>query len=341
MIFNTLIYLALFYLTANVAGYFLEKIKIPKIYAALFVGVALSSSQFIASIVESGPIKTLSQIGMFSLLFLLGYGLDVKKIMSQGKLIFKITTFVILSEFLAGMTILHFVFHLDLLLAGIIAVSFATVGEVALLPLLKEFKILKTNLGQTIMGVAVLDDTVEILAFVLMITLVSGLRYSDLFSEMLPLISIVLGMIISNILKANEKFENVINVLALWIFGPIFFFTAGTEASLNLLFDNIVTIVLFTIVIKSTKIVSSYLASYKKLGSKKSIVLGVSLGIKFSTSIVLLIILLQDNLITQELFSILIGIKILFKFIVPIILSILLSKWQLDLVDDPKAINSG
>jgi Kef-type K+ transport system membrane component KefB len=313
-------------------GFLLEKIKIPKIYAALFLGVFLSNSTAVTNITNLKTVDFLSFTGMFSLLFLLGYGLDINKIKKQSKLILKITTYVILTEFVVGTLILHFGFDVDWLLAGVIAVSFATIGEVALLPLLKEFKLINTNLGQTILGVAILDDIVEILAFILMLVFISGFNSSELFSESLPIAAIVSGLILRKMVhQSSPKISQTINILALIVFGPIFFFTAGTEADLNILINNFFVILAFTLAIKTTKLASAYLAAHKQLGTKKSIVLGVSLGIKFSTSIVILIILLQNNLISESLFSILIGIKVVFKFIIPIILSILLGKWQLDL----------
>lgn len=330
-----LLYLISFYVVVNAFGYLIEKIRIPKIYAALFLGVGLSSASKISLLVDIKPVNILSEVGMFSLLFLLGYGLDFKKIKKQSGLILRITAYVILSEFIVGITILHFVFNVDFLLASIIAVSFATVGEVALLPLLREFRIIDTNLGQTILGVAVLDDVVEILAFILVITVLRGVSYSEFVMEVLPFVAIMSGLVVKNVFKFKKRdIEKYINFFALSVFGPIFFFSAGMETDLGYLVKNIFLILLFTLAIKLTKILSAYLASHKKLGTKKSIVLGVSLGIKFSTSIVILIILLQDNLITQELFSVLIGIKVVFKFVVPVVLSVLLNKWNLELVGD-------
>jgi len=331
-----IVYIAAFYLVANLFGILIEKIKIPRIYAALFLGVGLSSTTLVNNVVATDPIKYLSLAGMVSLLFLLGYGLDIKQLKEQSRLIVKVTIYVISTECIAGTLILHFVFHVEWLLAGVIAISFATVGEVALLPLLKEFKLLKTKLGQTILGVAILDDIVEILAFILLISFFGSLKASELLNESLPLIAIVSGVALKNTVKLPEKFDKAINFIALFVFGPIFFFTAGTEADLSILFRDFFLIIGFTLVIKATKISSAYLASHKQLGTKKSIVLGVSLGIKFSTSIIILIILLQKGLITEELFSVLIGIKVVFKFVVPLVLTYLLTKWRLHLVDVPK-----
>lgn len=332
-----ILYLVGFYLVINVFGALIEKIRIPKIYAALFLGVLLSEISAITSVVNTTPVKLLSQAGMFALLFLLGYGLNIKKIKRQGRLIVKVTATVILTESIVGISILHFFFNVDWALAAVISVSFATVGEIALLPLLKEFKILKTNLGQTILGIAILDDIVEIIAFILLITVLGGINPAEVIFQMMPLFSIAVGVIFSGLSKRHEeeptKLDKTIDFLAIYVLGPVFFFTAGTKASLHVLYTNFFMILVFTLAIKATKVLSTYLVSHKQLGTKKSLVLGVSLGIKFSTSIVILILLLQRGLITSELFSILLGIKIIFKFVVPILLSIMLSKWHLELVE--------
>lgn len=323
--------IVVFYLIINVSGFLIEKIKIPKIYSALFLGVIFGSTALVQHFVSLPLVGFLSQAGMFSLLFLLGYGLNIRDLRRQGKLIVKITTAVILSEFVLGSLVLHFLFGVGWLLASIIAISFATVGEVALLPILKEFNLVETHLGQTILGVAVLDDIVEILSFVLLFLFVGGFNITDVSGSIVPLVAIIVGAIAGNTLKHKKKIDKAITFLALFVFGPFFFFTAGAEADFGVLIHKFPLILAFTLAIKATKIASSYFVSHNQLGTKKSIVLGVSLGIKFSTSIIILIILLQKGLIAEDLFSILIGVKILFKFIVPIVLSILLARWHLEL----------
>lgn len=327
---NLLVYIALFYIIVNFGGAVIEKIRIPKIYAALFLGIALSTNTPILALVKTPFIQQLSNIGIFTLLFMLGYSLNFTEMKKQGRLIAKITFWVILSELVVGTFALHFIFDLNWLLSSFIALSFATVGEVALLPILREFKLIKTKLGQTILGVAVLDDIVEIAAFLLVIFYIGSFQSNELVKELMPLVAISLGAL-TNKFSNNEKFDKVINILALFIFGPFFFFYAGTEANVKIIFDKFFLVVFLTLLIKAAKVTSSYFTARNSLGAKKSIILGISLSIKFSTSIIILILLLQKNLITQELFSVLVGIKILFKFIVPILLTYLLNVWHDDI----------
>lgn len=324
---NFLIYFALFYILVNLSGFILKKVRIPKIYAALFLGVALSTNQLVADFANSTPIHLLTNMGMFFLLFLLGFNLNINELKKQGRFIVRITFWIIFSELIVGSLALHFLFELNWILAGIISISFATSPTVALLPILKEFKLIKTKLGQTIFGVSVLDDVVEIIVSLLVIAYTQTSQTSEIIKEIIPIIAIFMGILINKI-SANGKISKIVNGLALAVFGPFFFFYAGTETNIGIIVKQFLLILFLTLLIKSTKLLSAYLASRKQLGTKKSLILGISLCIKFSTSIIILMILLQKNLISNELFSILIGIKVLFKLIVPVLLSFLLTKWH-------------
>jgi len=332
---TNLAYLGLFYITVNILGFTIEKIKIPKIYAALFLGVFLSTNSFVLNIVKEPFIYTLAQIGMFSLLFFLGFNIDIDKILGQRHLILKVTFWMILCEVIVGTLLLHTFFDVVWPLAAFISLSFATVGEIAILPLLKEAGLLNTHFGQMVLGVGILDDVVEILSFIILMFFISHSGVVALWLELLPLVAILIGFLARRLKILNmDRFERFVGFFSLLVFGPLFFFYAGTEAQLNILLSNIGLIVFFTLIIKITKLISVYMASRKVLGPKKAIVMGVSLSVKFSTSIIIITVLLQKGLISVDLFSVLIGIKVLFKFIVPVLLSYLLKRWQLAFVEN-------
>ena len=325
--------LIIFYISIFIFGTVIEKVKIPKIYAALFLGVLLSNNQYVLSLLKEPSLQTLTQIGMFCLLFLLGFNLDINQIKKQRSLITRVTISMISAELVVGTLMLHFIFNVSWGLAAFISLSFATVGEVAILPILEEFKMVKTKLGQSILGISILDDTVEIASFIILIFYISKLGSSEIINELIPLFAIISGIILKKFTSKIfiPKVESLLKVFSYMIFGPLFFFYAGTEANLNILISKWWIIIFMSLVIKLTKLVSVYLSSHAQLGFKKSIVMAVSLSIKFSTSIVILIILLQKGLISEELFSVLIGMKVVFKFVVPILLSYLLKSWHIEL----------
>jgi Ca2+-transporting ATPase len=49
----------------------------------------------------------------------------------------------------------------------VVALSFATVGEAVLLPILAKYNLVKTKLGQIILGIGTLDDILEVLTLIL------------------------------------------------------------------------------------------------------------------------------------------------------------------------------
>ena len=67
----------------------------------------------------------------------------------------------------------------------------------------------------------------------------------------------------------------------------------------------------------------------KELGKKESILLGIGLSVRFSTTIIITKILFQEGLIGVELYSIIVSSSIIFNFIVPFLFSNLLVKWKI------------
>lgn len=111
-------------------------------------------------------------------------------------------------------------------------------------------------------------------------------------------------------------------------FAPIFFFDVGFETNSKYLLSHIFLVLLFIIAAKIAKVAASYFVGSKVLGTKKSIFMGVALGVRFSTSIVILKLLHDANLVPIELYSLLIGTSVIFKFFVPLLLSFLAKRWK-------------
>jgi len=390
---NIFIFLGIVFLITFVLGHVLEKIRIPWIFSTLLLGVALSLHNPFTSITQSAPFALMSQIGLYLLLFIIGFELNIPKLIKSGKFIITATFTIEISEMIFIGTLLHFLFSLSWPIAFILALSFATIGEAILLPMLEEFKMVKTKLGQMILGIATFDDVFEIFVLLGIIFLApyfinstspqttdpllipsllmfAGLLIFILFTvkklkkevslmkvpdiaAVLPLVFAVFfifvgidgsegihlavlgalfaGMITKALLPTHyiEEVEPQIKTITYGLFAPIFFLQIGLETNAEYLFSNFWIIILIVVVAKTVKILSSYLIGKKELGSRKSIFMGVALGVRFSTSIVFLKLLLDSHIITNNIYSIMIGTSILFKFIVPLVLAALVKKWHL------------
>lgn len=280
---------------------------------------------------------------------------------------------------------MHYVFNVPWLISILVASSFATVGEAVLLPILDEFNLVKTKLGQTILSIGVLDDVIEVLTIIfatmiigrtvghthfniltnllilaslfslafILVTFreyITSFKYKDIpsffifviffiflfigigeFVESAALGALLAGVALKNIIpdKLLNFIDSEIRTMAYGFFAPIFFLWVGIDTDVSYLLKFPFLILLVMAMTKTTKILSSYFMGRKVLGPKKSIILGISLCVKFSTSIVIIKLLFEKGLIHSNLYSVLIGTMILFKFVVPFLLSFLITKWQI------------
>ena len=262
--------------------------------------------------------------------------------------------------------------------------SFATVGEAILIPILDEFKIVNTKLGQAIIGIGTLDDIIEIGLLLLIVFLVGSgakshfdagiiifslLALAVLFisleklklssrkfkfvsiesaflftifvlflfigigqyAEATPLAALLAGISLNTFIPESKlKFiKNEIKTMIYGFFAPLFFISVGASIDTNYLVSFPLLILLVVAVSNGAKLLGSYIMAKKELGTKQSVLLGIGLSVRFSTSIILVKILFDNGLIGNKLFSIIIASSIVFTFLVPILFSTLLIKWNI------------
>lgn len=379
-----ILFLALVYLFTFLVGILLERIKIPWIFAALIFGLLLAVFNPFTQVTSSPTFEFLAQLGMYFLLFLIGFEIDLERLLKKGKYITSSAFFIILLEGFFGSLVIHFIFGYSWFISALVAVSFATVGEAMLLPILDEFNLLKTDLGQTIIGIGTIDDIIEV-TVVIIVSVFLGTSAVGHFNLGLALISLTvifilalgltklkkessrlkvldieslflfvmfifflfvalgkyaeaaaLGALLSGIAIKNfvpqerlDKIETDLKSLAYGLFGPLFFLWVGIEADINYLLASPLLILLVIAVANSSKLFGSWAAGRKRLGTKKSIVMGVGLSVRFSTSIVIIKLLYEAGIIQTGLYSVLIASTIIFMLLVPFLLSYLITRWDI------------
>ena len=380
-----ILFLAGVFLATFIIGRFLERIRIPWIFSALLIGLVLSAYNLFREITSSPSFVFLAELGMFFLLFIIGFELNIKKILKSSSFILRTTFVIIFAETLFGTFLVHYVFNVSWLISALVASSFATVGEAVLLPILDEFRLVKTKLGQTILGISVLDDIIEVLTIIIFSIIIGrsvghthfnigmdliilfalfGLafiiiklrkyityfKYKDIpsfflfiiffiflfvgigrFVESAALGALLAGISLRNIIpnKILKIIDSEIKTMAYGFFAPIFFLWVGIDTDVAYILKFPLLVLLVMAMTKTTKIGSSYIMGKKVLGTRKSILLGISLSVKFSTSIVIIKLLFEKGLIQSDLYSVLVGTTIAFKFVVPFLLSYLITKWNI------------
>lgn len=388
------LFFAAVYLVTLAVGLLLERFRVPWVFAALLLGLAFATYNPFPQVTSSETFAFLGELGMFFFLFVIGLEMDLQEIIDKGRFILKVATGLIALEAIVGALFLHFVFGTPWIVAGIVALSFATVGEAVLLPILEEFGLMESDIGQSIVGVGVIDNLFEILAITL-VSVLLGVRaeaggvnilavlgaLAALFgatsliwrlpNEVLPIgrkgfwfsrtemsegalfvfvlfifftyirigslaDAAAIGALLAGIAVENfiptERFELVeddVKAVTYGFFGPLFFLWVGLDANIDYLLTAPLLVIALIVVVKATKIGGSYLLGRSELGGKRSLFMGVSLCVKFSTSIVIVKLLFERGLFGSELYSVLIASTIAFKFIVPFLLAAMYSRWEI------------
>ena len=128
------LFLSVVFLLTYLIGMLIEKIHIPWIFSALILGFILAIYNPFLSITSTSIFDFLSQLGMYFLLFIIGFEIDLKEMKKMGKFIIKSTILTILFATLFGTLLIYFVFRVNLMVSIIVSLSFATVGEEILIP---------------------------------------------------------------------------------------------------------------------------------------------------------------------------------------------------------------
>ena len=376
-------------------GYLLEKyLRMPWMFSALFLGIVFSSLGLFQSTIQDETFKVLSTIGMLFLLFMIGFNLEIGQMKRYGKHILKGALIIVGLEAGVVGALLFFLFPTQIgsspLVAIVVALSFATVGEAVLLPILAKFDLLKTRFGQLTLGIGTLDDVLEVLTLILipflpiflptlhiegfpepafvvldlvgifiltavlvkiasrvknvlsnnvklsfirplliMLIFFSFVVVGSFVFESLSAISAIFGGIVTRSLLPTENFqsdEKLVNFLGYIVLAPMFFLSVGASISFSAILVYPLIIVAVLLSTFGAKLFGSYLLFRKVIGKRPSLLLGVSLSVRFSTGLIVQYVLLVSGLITLQLYSALIASAVIMTPIILIILPWALSR---------------
>ena len=170
---------------------------------------------------------------------------------------------------------------------------------------------------------------------------VSGFMYIAIFVGVLVLSGLfldefaVIGAITAGIIcrivfppKMQQPMENKFSFLMMFI-SPFFFFSVGYKIKLGAIDSTNILIILGIVIISIlTRVISSVILFRKKFGAKLSVVFGFGLCAKFSTSIVILLLLVDYGYLDPSGYSILMLAFLVMKVIVVFIYSFGVNKFK-------------
>lgn len=235
--YNFLLVLAIILLATKLFGLLTERISLPQVLGALVAGVILGPSGF-GVIQETDFLTTASEIGVIMLMFSAGLGTDMNELKSAGKTSFLVAAVgVIIPVIFCGG--LYFIFfegsmnYMNLIRTIFVGVVFSATSVSITLETLREMGKLKTKVGTTIMGAAIIDDIIGIIV----LSVISGLSESGSGNPLLVLVKIcgffvfvaVIGIIVHSIFKMLNKHHGKSKRVAVYSLAFCFFMAYAAE----------------------------------------------------------------------------------------------------------------
>jgi P-type Ca2+ transporter type 2C len=150
----------------------LSRFRIPGIMGALIAGVVAPFLPFGHSLLNDAflrPLGYLADIGVLFLLFFVGLQINFKEILALGGEIVALTALKFCFT-LTGVMLCLLMLGYPWPLSIVVALICMPTAEAVIIPILDNFRLLRTRLGELIIGTSVMDDIVEVI-------LVAGVSY--------------------------------------------------------------------------------------------------------------------------------------------------------------------
>jgi Ca2+-transporting ATPase len=161
-----LLFLSLVFFLTYIFGYFLSLFRIPSILAALFVGMALSYTAFFPFIHSLAAFEStfafLADLGVLFLLFYIGLQIELGEMKKSSSDIIWLTILNTTIPFVFGVVAM-LLYGYGWAIALVIGMTRMPTAEAVIVPILDEFKMIKTRIGTFIIGAGVLDDIIEVI----------------------------------------------------------------------------------------------------------------------------------------------------------------------------------
>ncbi len=172
--YSYLLSIALILISTKVLGLFSKKIKLPQVVGALIAGVIMGPACF-GWIHNTEMLSCLSEIGVIVLMFAAGLETDINELKRTGKASFLIALIGVIVPMLGGAAAAYF-FNDSVdgnkMLQNIFIGIILTATSVSItVETLKEMGKLSTPAGNAILGAAIIDDILGIIALTMVISM--------------------------------------------------------------------------------------------------------------------------------------------------------------------------
>lgn len=217
MSYHYLLDLALILLSTKLLGLITQRIQMPQVVGALLAGLILGPA-CLNILSETAFITQLSEVGVIVLMFTAGLGTDIQDLKHSGKAGFLVALLGVIVPLVMGTALAWVAGRTGMIPAGdfleaVFVGTILTATSVSItVETLRELGKLETNVGNTILAAALIDDVLGLIA----LTIVSSLAGSG-ESIALVIVKILLFFV----------FAAVASLVVLWLFRWIIYWGKG------------------------------------------------------------------------------------------------------------------
>lgn len=217
--YNFLLDLALILLSTKALGIVTKKFQMPQVVGALLAGLILGPAMF-NILSETNFIIQLSELGVIVLMFCAGLESDLQELKKSGKASFIIALLGVLIPLVGGFLVARYfsipelvneangsVFLQNLFIGIILTATSVSIT----VETLKEMGKLNTKAGTAILGAAIIDDILGIIALTIITSITdASVNIGFVFVKILGffIFSCIIGFVFYKIFKAWSKYEN-------------------------------------------------------------------------------------------------------------------------------------
>lgn len=172
--YSYLISIALILLSTKVLGLFSKVVRLPQVVGALLAGIILGPA-CLGIVHSTEMLSNLSEIGVIVLMFAAGLETDIDELKRSGKASFLIALIGVLVPLAGGAAVAYFFndsTYSNVMLQNIFIGIILTATSVSItVETLKEMGKLSTRAGNAILGAAIIDDILGIIALTVVISM--------------------------------------------------------------------------------------------------------------------------------------------------------------------------
>lgn len=161
------LYLLIILLAARLFAEIAVRLKSPSVIGELFAGIVIGPSIF-GWIEPLETLKLMAEIGIILLLFEVGIGTDIKRLIRAGRKSTLVAIVGFIAPLFLGFSIGYWLFDLSLLVALFIGGTLTATSIGITVRVLTDLKLNNSHQGQIVLGAAVLDDVLGVMLLALL-----------------------------------------------------------------------------------------------------------------------------------------------------------------------------